>query len=294
MRRTHQSSSKVGFASLLIVEVLRNLSDFELRLVRKNQEEEQNSSEFFEATFAGAPDSVRHCSDSHFLIASIISHEDRHQRKHNTNPDGYHQVIVNGREEFDNPCDDRYRRCTGRGEEGEKVREGHRDAGKGPLPGLPVADAVPSIPRPDKRGYAVEDCEGNERRHDCGDRKQDDAGKGAHGKEERPLPRQGIAPVAVLHERGDARDPVPAEDEVNEDYSKKKASRHNCDNNGVVKEEYQRGDAKAEAEVDELTDDLLHYGKSGNPVNKIPPVAGDRRNCADLDKKKIPVVVVVE
>jgi hypothetical protein len=30
MRRTHQSSSKVGSASLLIAEVLRTLADFEI------------------------------------------------------------------------------------------------------------------------------------------------------------------------------------------------------------------------------------------------------------------------
>ncbi|MDD1683073.1 MAG: hypothetical protein LUO98_04460 [Methanoregula sp.] len=47
--RTHQRSSKVGFASLLIAEVLRNLSDFELRVVQKNHEEEKNASAFFEA-----------------------------------------------------------------------------------------------------------------------------------------------------------------------------------------------------------------------------------------------------
>jgi len=41
--------SKVGNASLLVVEVLINHSNFGFRLVRKNQEDEKNSLEFFEA-----------------------------------------------------------------------------------------------------------------------------------------------------------------------------------------------------------------------------------------------------
>lgn len=137
---------------------------------------------------------------------------------------------------------------------------------------------MPAIPSTDKRCYTVKDGQGNERRHDRGDRKQDDAGNGAHSEEERPLPWQGIAPVAVLNERGDDRDSMPAENEIDEDYPDQESSCKNCDNNGLVKEEDQRGDAKAETEVDCLTDDLPHYAnvkifRDNNPSAR--PLAED-------------------
>jgi hypothetical protein len=45
-------------ASLLVVEVLRNLSDFEFRVVHQNHEDEKNSSEFFEAILSNPVESA--------------------------------------------------------------------------------------------------------------------------------------------------------------------------------------------------------------------------------------------
>jgi len=70
------------------------------------------------------------------------------------------------------------------------------------------------------------------------------------------------------------RDRVPAEDEINEDHPDQESPCKDRDNNSMVNEEDQCSNAKAKAEVDELTDDHPHYRKSRHPANKIPLAAG--------------------
>lgn len=109
-----------------------------------------------------------------------------------------------------------------------------------------------------------------------------------------PFSRQGIAAIPVLHERENDRDLIPPEDEVDKEHPDQEPSGKDRDNNGMVKEEDHRGDAKAETEVDELTDDLPHYRKRRHPVNKIPPVAGVFRNRCRHVPKRDPDIVAFE
>jgi hypothetical protein len=127
---------------------------------------------------------------------------------------------------------------------------------------------VPAEPYASECGDAVENREGNESWYDNSDRKEDNTGKGADGKEERSFPRQGITTVTVLYERGDDRDMIPAEDNVNEDYSDQKASGHDGHNNSMVNKGDKGRDSKAETEMNELTDDLTHYGRVGIRLTK--------------------------
>src|SRR5512137_361632 len=129
---------------------------------------------------------------------------------------------------------------------------------------------MPAEPYAYKRGDTVENGKGNESRHDHGYRKQDEAGKSTDGEEERPLPRQGIAPVSELYERGDDRDRIPAENEIDKDNPDQEANGKDRENNSVVKEEDHSSDAKAETDVDELTDDLPHYTSVGMFRNNNP------------------------
>jgi len=199
-----------------------------------------------------------------FLQGNIVfrqrssSEKCRQQRQEYADPHGYHEVIVNRREKFDDPGTDRCHHSTRKGEKREEAQYGHGYAGEGPLPGLPVVDTVPAKPFAGKCGNAVEDREGNEGRNDNGYRKQDDAGKGAHAKEERPFPREGIAAVTKLHERRQDRDGIPPEDEVDKDHTNQEGSCNNGDGSGMVKKEDQPGDAKTKTEMDKLTDNLPH------------------------------------
>jgi hypothetical protein len=119
-------------------------------------------------------------------------------------------------------------------------------------------DAVPAKANTGKRGNAVKDCEGNEGRDNDRDRKQDDAGKGTHAKEERSLPRQGIHAISILHERREERDGITPEEEVDKDHPDQEGSCNDRDDRDMVKEEDQPGDAKTKTEMDKLTDNLSH------------------------------------
>jgi len=191
-------------------------------------------------------------------ITSRNSHQRGHEHKEQADADRYYEVVVNRRVEFDDTGTDGCHHSTRKGEEREKTQYGHGYAGEGPLPGLPVVDAVPAKANTGKRGNAVKDCKGNEGRNDYGDRKQDDAGKGAYAKEERSLPWQGIRAISVLHERRQERDSVPPEDKVDKDHTCQEGSCNDRDDRDMVKKEDQPGNAKTKTEMDKLTDDLPH------------------------------------
>jgi hypothetical protein len=60
---------------------------------------------------------------------------------------------------------------------------------------------------------------------------------------------------------------IPAEDEVHQQDPGKQTSRYEGDNEGMVKEEHECGNAKTKTEVDKLADRFSHDGSS---PGKIP------------------------
>lgn len=67
-------------------------------------------------------------------VTGGVSDKCGHQCEENADTHGYHEIIINGREDLDNSRNDGYRQRTGKGEEWEEDKNGHEDTGKGPLP----------------------------------------------------------------------------------------------------------------------------------------------------------------